>query len=749
MYQIEFNTDNLLLFFKNQKTIIMKKQLPIQKRLTKFFFSFCLIFLCANAGWSQTVFYEGFGPAPVSPFNAGATTYAFASNGVIATMDDVNANTYLNFNSDGAAGRPNLTAPFAGLSPSTFSTTLTNNTKLVTWSVNMRASRAMSSSSQTYADASYYLAVVLCASNANLTSGTGSNTSGYALILQRSVATSASNPGAVRLVKFNNGIGSAAGGSVVSPAILATPALNGGAAATAVAPNNVSIKVVYNPDFDSWQLFYREDPLSGGFADPTTGTFTSAGTAVVDNTYTSTAMTHFGYLCGVSTSTATATNQFQLDNFNFQLDPLPAFTPPPTVEKKQAINSTPSPTVANLVAVGTDLKWYAAATGGSALLTSDPIASGTYYVTQTLAGTESERVASSIFVGDTSLKTLPFYESFNYTVGDKLVTINNDTASGTGIGSWSVVPTLLPAVLSPDDMLIAAQPGVWNSTVLPAPTANALIFDRSGLDPQLLFTAPTTGYVYASCLFMVTNLNAITAGTSGTSTDVPPAPGQIFSFAYATSEPGATTSYTAAVYLKSSATTGKFNIGINAAPVDPILAGDIVWDAADYDVNTPITLVTRYSYDDLISKLWINPTSNSIEPAANATTLARAAALAVDRVRLNQSSNATTPYITLDELRVANNWGQALGGAATLGIAKIDVSKFNAYPNPVTNGKLYISSESSSEKQVAIYSLLGQKVLETKTANNAEINVSQLAKGAYILNVTEDGKSDSKKLMIK
>lgn len=728
----------------------MKKQLLDQKNKTQFFFSLCLIFLCVTLGWSQTIFYEGFGPAPVSPFNAGATSYTFASNGLISTIDDTNANTYLNFNSNGTAGRPNLTAPFSGLPASSFNTTLTNNTNLVTWSVNMRASRAMSSSSQTYTDGSYYLAVVLCASNANLTSGTGSNTDGYALILQRSVDNpSGINPGAVRLVKFHNGIGSSAGGSVVSTALLATPALNSGAVATATAPNNVSIKVVYNPAFDSWQLFYREDPLSSGFVDPSTGSYTSAGTAVVDATYTSTAMTHFGYLCSVSTSTTTATNQFQLDNFNIQLDPLPAFTAPPTVEKKQAIHNSPAPTVANLVAIGTDIKWYADASGGSALSTSDLITSKTYYATQTVAGTESDRVASSVFVGDTSLKTLPLYESFNYAVGDKLVTINNDTTSGTGIGSWSVVPTVLPTVLSPDDMLIAAQPGTWTSMVLPVPAGNALTFDRSGLDPQLLFAAPTTGSVYASCLFMVTNLNAITTGTSGTSTDVPPAPSHIFSLAYADAAPGSTTSYTAAVYLKSSATAGKFNIGINAAPIDPIAVGDIIWDAADYDVNTPITLVIRYSYDDLISKLFINPTSNLVEPAANATTLARTAALAVDRIRLNQNSNAATPYITLDEIRVANNWGQALGGSSTLGMAKLDVSKFNVYPNPVTNGKLFINSASASEKQVAIYSLLGQKVLDAKTTNNTEINVSHLAKGAYILTVTEEGKSNSKKLIIQ
>jgi hypothetical protein len=428
--------------------------------------------------------------------------------------------------------------------------------------------------------------------------------------------------------------------------------------------------------------------------------------------------------------------------------PAPIVVPTPGVEKKQAFNSSSNPTVASLVATGTDIKWYDALAGGTALSPSDAISSKTYYVTQTIGGTESARISTSVYVGDTSLKTLPLHENFNYNVGDKLVTILNDGVSGIGIGSWGVVP-VLSSVLSVDDMLIADQPSSWASSVLPTPTGKALTFDKSGLDPQLLFNAPTTGSVYASFLFMVTNLNAITAGTSGLSSDTPPAPGQIFSFAYADTPPGSPSSYTAAVYLKSSATPGKFNIGINAAPADPIAAGDIFWDLADYDVNTPITLVTRYSYDDLISKLWINPTSKELEPAANATTLARPGSIAVNRVRLNQSSSATTPFITLDELRVANNWGQALGGDSTLSVSKIDVSKFSAYPNPVTNGKLYISSANSSEKQVSIYSILGQKVLDARAHNNSEINVSPLAKGTYILKISENGVSDTKKLIIE
>ena len=64
------------------------------------------------------------------------------------------------------------------------------------------------------------------------------------------------------------------------------------------------------------------------------------------------------------------------------------------------LNTTPSPiannqdfcgsgTVANLVAVGTDLKWYTASTGGAPLTSDVALVSGNYYVTQTINGFES------------------------------------------------------------------------------------------------------------------------------------------------------------------------------------------------------------------------------------------------------------------------------------------------------------------------------------------------------------------------
>ena len=55
-----------------------------------------------------------------------------------------------------------------------------------------------------------------------------------------------------------------------------------------------------------------------------------------------------------------------------------------------------SATVASLVATGTALKWYAAATGGSALASTTALASGTYFVTQTLTSCESARTSVAV-----------------------------------------------------------------------------------------------------------------------------------------------------------------------------------------------------------------------------------------------------------------------------------------------------------------------------------------------------------------
>lgn len=735
----------------------MKKLLLNYKTLN---FATLLFLLCANSIYSQTVFEETFGSAAVAAPFTGSTsspsvTYTQTGGaGAISTVLN-GSNVYLNMQTTAVTpavgARPTITGVLP-TSPTGLNAVLSSNTKTVTWTVNLKTNRLGTNSTTSYAESKYFMAVVLCASNSSILGSipaTGSD--GYAIMYQKGTVDATKS--SISLIKFHNGIGNSSLTADAQELCTATRLIE--SPALAVIPVTatyaaLSVKVVYNPISQSWELFYREDPgttITDPFVDPTTGTLTSAGTSN-DNSYTATAMTNFGFIAGVQTNNA---YKFQYDNFKIVLNTPPAFTAPPTVEKRQSFNSTPTPTVANLVASsnsGGTFKWYDALTGGNLLTSSTPLNYTNYYASQIVNGIESTRVATQVFVGDTALRTLPFYENFgNYNINDKLILINNDGLSGTGLGAWSVNTQTTAFTANTDDALIAAQPSTWNSSVLPTPTGNAIIFDKSGIDPQILFNAPTTGSVYASCMFMVTNLNAITSGSSGLSTDVPPAPGHFFSLGYSAGA-GLPTAYTAAVYLKtSSVDAAKFNIGINAAPADPVGTNDIFWDTTDYSINTPITLVTNYSYDNYISKLWINPTSNSTEPTPNATTAARALPLTVDRLRLTQQSSATTPFITIDEIRVANNWGQALGGASTLGLVNNSVSNLTLYPNPVSNGKLFISSSSNLEKEVAIYTTLGQQVLQDKTVSEA-INVTNLSQGTYFVKITEAGLTTTKKLII-
>lgn len=78
-------------------------------------------------------------------------------------------------------------------------------------------------------------------------------------------------------------------------------------------------------------------------------------------------------------------------------------TAPPIVSNQELLGS---PTVADLVATGTDLKWYISESSETALATNIALSTGTYYVTQTIDSRESIRVPVVVtvtFVIPTSL----------------------------------------------------------------------------------------------------------------------------------------------------------------------------------------------------------------------------------------------------------------------------------------------------------------------------------------------------------
>lgn len=70
------------------------------------------------------------------------------------------------------------------------------------------------------------------------------------------------------------------------------------------------------------------------------------------------------------------------------------------------------------------------------------------------------------------------------------------------------------------------------------------------------------------------------------------------------------------------------------------------------------------------------------------------------------------------------------------------------YPNPVTNGKIYITSKSTAEKEIIIFDVLGKKVLQSSTSSK-EINISNIPAGVYIIKIKEDETTVTRKLIVR
>ncbi|CAM3781627.1 T9SS type A sorting domain-containing protein [Flavobacterium cucumis] len=81
-------------------------------------------------------------------------------------------------------------------------------------------------------------------------------------------------------------------------------------------------------------------------------------------------------------------------------------------------------------------------------------------------------------------------------------------------------------------------------------------------------------------------------------------------------------------------------------------------------------------------------------------------------------------------------------------------SSFNAiegltmYPNPLKGNTLYLTSTANAAMSVQIFDVLGKEVLKSNVMNNA-VSVSGLNAGVYIVKITEEGKTASRKLVIQ
>jgi hypothetical protein len=105
-------------------------------------------------------------------------------------------------------------------------------------------------------------------------------------------------------------------------------------------------------------------------------------------------------------------------------------------------------------------------------------------------------------------------------------------------------------------------------------------------------------------------------------------------------------------------------------------------------------------------------------------------------------------YIALSVLLLSSLSAKAQDSKVQARNQETSIEGLSFYPNPVSNGKIYITSKLSLDKEITIFDVLGKKVLQT-ILNSRELNISALSPGVYIIKIKEGEATATRKLIVK
>jgi hypothetical protein len=193
-----------------------------------------------------------------------------------------------------------------------------------------------------------------------------------------------------------------------------------------------------------------------------------------------------------------------------------------------------------------------------------------------------------------------------------------------------------------------------------------------------------------------------------------------------------------------------FNIGVNPRTT----AANTVYSTGPYNTNTTYLVVISYTFNDGtandIVKLWINPSSlGATEPTASATaTNAGTDLTSVGRLLIRQGSATDTPNVELDEFRIGTTWAEVTPQNSA-NVNENAIAGLKIYPNPNSGSTLYVTSDLIGDKSVVVFDVLGKQILKVANATDNGINIGNLKAGIYMVKVSQDGKSATRKLVVQ
>ncbi|MCB0445362.1 MAG: T9SS type A sorting domain-containing protein, partial [Gelidibacter sp.] len=296
-------------------------------------------------------------------------------------------------------------------------------------------------------------------------------------------------------------------------------------------------------------------------------------------------------------------------------------------------------------------------------------------------------------------QTLPLYENFNYgsSAGDLTAVSGGNWVNHSGSTPVGYATTSL-------SMSGYASSGVGGS---------ATITGSNSEDVNRSFTEQTSGTVYFSALV---NISAVGTGN------------------YFFHLKDNSTAFVARIGAKDDG-SGNILFGIGTS------SSTLTYGTTSYNLNTTYLVVGSYNIDTGVSNLYVLTTPSATEPSTPEATNSGNVGTPISSVALRQSSNIPTAVI--DGINVATNWA-----AVTLSTGNFSINNFKVYPNPTSTGFVNISSSNSENISVAVFDILGKQVIN-KTISNNRLNVSALNSGIYIMKISQNNATVTKKLVIK
>ena len=530
---------------------------------------------------------------------------------------------------------------FANVSTSSFSspynTALNLNNRIITWQFNMRQIRTDPAG---FTGSSYGVAFILAGSSQNV----DFEGNGYAVVLGQAGST---DP--VRLARYTEGLSGSLTNIIISNI----------AGLTDFGTEYLSIRVTYNPSSDQWELFLRNDESS--FADPSTGSLTSQGTAT-DNYYVGTPLLYSGgYWHGSTAANQTVffdnvsvivgvnltepiislSNAF-LSGFNYAEGTGPSaeqsfiisgrnltddilITPPVDYEISTTsggtFTSSISLTQSDGVVISTTI--YVRLKAGLSV--------GSYNneaINSSSSGATTKNVICSGFVSASILPSLPLVEEFNYSSGTSLTSNGWTAHSAENINPISVHSS-----------------GLTYTDYISSGIGNSASIAENGEDVNRGFAEVNSNgsSIYYSFLVRVTETeNSIT--------------GDYFIHLGDRINPTFFTNFSARVFARVDE-SGNVNFGLSNTSTPQ-------WITTNYAKNTTYLIIVKYTINAAGNdevKMWVKssgvPQDESSAGTADVTISNQDGQNTIDAIGIRQTVNILD--LLLDGIRIATSWSNA------------------------------------------------------------------------------------------